>query len=581
MPQPPSPSSVLLLPPSWTSSRSPELVSLQPLQQQQQSTTLVYLNGGPDRASAGGRYGGSDETTSTTAMMMTMMQQQKVENRRFNDISNHNEDERMDGGEDELETAATAAAAAASSGSTGFNGDGNLRRLQELPTTYDEMEPGGGFRTPFLYPQHLNQQLMPGYYGDPYIRQSAPPIEDRHYLQSSVLPYYELTSGEGQFANHPVNDIEQLSYMKLLDKNNNNNNNNSVDKGYNYVQQQQQRRLLPNQYHHEMFSPPPPVGPPLSSLCPISSAVRLPPADVKPASGRLSAEGRIFGEGQRSTTTTTTTSSTTGTVGSGGSSGSKKKRRILFSKEQISELETRFANQSYLSASERDHMAGVLRLTPTQVKIWFQNHRYKLKKQRQESQQQQQQQQRQTSPSPSDRRAVMAWSTGRMPLPQPPPPPPLTIPLNHAPFPTRLPQPLPQHLSFPTSRGGDVCSSGNGLIPFHPFQVTLSTSSPSSVGAARSLVDASPTTTLTNAHLPQPPFGRRATVEHKTRLTSADLDGEGLGAMATSRALLTSSSTTPEFVDVRHVGGLNSGNLPAVAEMESRGTPPGTYWWQQ
>ncbi|ESO10591.1 hypothetical protein HELRODRAFT_146775, partial [Helobdella robusta] len=65
-------------------------------------------------------------------------------------------------------------------------------------------------------------------------------------------------------------------------------------------------------------------------------------------------------------------------------SNKKKKRRVLFSKSQTYELERRFRQQRYLSAPEREHLATLLRLTPTQVKIWFQNHRYKMKKARQE-----------------------------------------------------------------------------------------------------------------------------------------------------------------------------------------------------
>ncbi|XP_056249650.1 homeobox protein Nkx-2.2a isoform X4 [Seriola aureovittata] len=73
------------------------------------------------------------------------------------------------------------------------------------------------------------------------------------------------------------------------------------------------------------------------------------------------------------------------TSSSGGSdSGKKRKRRVLFSKAQTYELERRFRQQRYLSAPEREHLASLIRLTPTQVKIWFQNHRYKMKRARAE-----------------------------------------------------------------------------------------------------------------------------------------------------------------------------------------------------
>ncbi|XP_038252115.1 homeobox protein Nkx-2.2 isoform X2 [Dermochelys coriacea] len=69
---------------------------------------------------------------------------------------------------------------------------------------------------------------------------------------------------------------------------------------------------------------------------------------------------------------------------SAGDSGKKRKRRVLFSKAQTYELERRFRQQRYLSAPEREHLASLIRLTPTQVKIWFQNHRYKMKRARAE-----------------------------------------------------------------------------------------------------------------------------------------------------------------------------------------------------
>ncbi|KAM6924322.1 homeobox protein Nkx-2.5 [Xenentodon cancila] len=62
----------------------------------------------------------------------------------------------------------------------------------------------------------------------------------------------------------------------------------------------------------------------------------------------------------------------------------RRKPRVLFSQVQVYELERRFKQQRYLSAPERDHLAGALKLTSTQVKIWFQNRRYKCKRQRQD-----------------------------------------------------------------------------------------------------------------------------------------------------------------------------------------------------
>uniref|UniRef100_A0A8C0BDS4 NK2 homeobox 2 n=1 Tax=Buteo japonicus TaxID=224669 RepID=A0A8C0BDS4_9AVES len=62
----------------------------------------------------------------------------------------------------------------------------------------------------------------------------------------------------------------------------------------------------------------------------------------------------------------------------------RRKRRVLFSQAQVYELERRFKQQKYLSAPEREHLASLIHLTPTQVKIWFQNHRYKMKRARAE-----------------------------------------------------------------------------------------------------------------------------------------------------------------------------------------------------
>ncbi|XP_077080242.1 homeobox protein Nkx-3.1 [Siphateles boraxobius] len=62
-------------------------------------------------------------------------------------------------------------------------------------------------------------------------------------------------------------------------------------------------------------------------------------------------------------------------------SGVKKKRsRAAFTHLQVLELEKKFSRQRYLSAPERAHLASALHLTETQVKIWFQNRRYKTKR---------------------------------------------------------------------------------------------------------------------------------------------------------------------------------------------------------
>uniref|UniRef100_A0A3Q3H070 Homeobox protein Nkx-3.2 n=1 Tax=Kryptolebias marmoratus TaxID=37003 RepID=A0A3Q3H070_KRYMA len=58
----------------------------------------------------------------------------------------------------------------------------------------------------------------------------------------------------------------------------------------------------------------------------------------------------------------------------------KKRSRAAFSHAQVHELERRFSTQRYLSGPERADLAGALKLTETQVKIWFQNRRYKTKR---------------------------------------------------------------------------------------------------------------------------------------------------------------------------------------------------------
>jgi len=59
----------------------------------------------------------------------------------------------------------------------------------------------------------------------------------------------------------------------------------------------------------------------------------------------------------------------------------KKKTRTVFSRSQVYQLETTFDLKRYLSSSDRAALANSLKLTETQIKIWFQNRRNKWKRQ--------------------------------------------------------------------------------------------------------------------------------------------------------------------------------------------------------
>lgn len=68
-------------------------------------------------------------------------------------------------------------------------------------------------------------------------------------------------------------------------------------------------------------------------------------------------------------------------VDTGSNESRKKKTRTVFSRSQVLQLESAFDAKRYLSSSERSGLAMTLRLTETQVKIWFQNRRNKWKRQ--------------------------------------------------------------------------------------------------------------------------------------------------------------------------------------------------------
>ncbi|KAJ4431436.1 hypothetical protein ANN_20033 [Periplaneta americana] len=148
-------------------------------------------------------------------------------------------------------------------------------------------------------------------------------------------------------------------------------------------------------------------------------------------------------------------------------------RCLLIFQVQVHELERRFKQQRYLSAPEREHLANALKLTSTQVKIWFQNRRYKNKRQRHLMdsskcpgfQQQQQQQPRRiavpvlvrdgkpTSSSPS---AVHLITSTSHYLPQHPPPAytSLVTPKFEPPSPPGIEAYVEEHPHFPRQTPG-------------------------------------------------------------------------------------------------------------------------------
>ncbi|KAK2558502.1 Homeobox protein not2 [Acropora cervicornis] len=68
-------------------------------------------------------------------------------------------------------------------------------------------------------------------------------------------------------------------------------------------------------------------------------------------------------------------------VGSRGKPETKKRRkRTIFTTDQLKRLEAAFEQQQYLVGTERERLATDLNLSETQVKIWFQNRRIKWRK---------------------------------------------------------------------------------------------------------------------------------------------------------------------------------------------------------
>jgi hypothetical protein len=225
----------------------------------------------------------------------------------------------------------------------------------------------------------------------------------------------------------------------------------------------------------------------------------------------------------------------------GGGSSKKRKRRILFTKSQTIELERRFKQQKYLSAPERENMAHKLGLSATQVKIWFQNNRYKMKKSKSEMRMASESSSNSNRASSSSvARAALVNSTS-MGMP--------TVNLPKASHSSNF-----KNASFSSSTATSQCSSNNS-----PVEGTLALPRAIAVPAP-----APPASQLT-PHTVNYSQNLITTVSNLNSISASSLSSASSSSASSSSPSSSSNATTDSFVPYSNLTNLPATAAPATA----------------
>ncbi|CAO1438820.1 unnamed protein product [Diamesa hyperborea] len=240
----------------------------------------------------------------------------------------------------------------------------DIKKLKKQDKSNDKEDPRSQFNTQSHH--HLISDTIHQY---PHLFQNP---AMRPYFCNNLNVFNQQQNLQQQQASpdstSPINDLTELSYNNLLHSRQQQN---ALEKNRKYLHQLQQQF----QQHHQQQE----------QLEQRQQEINANKSESFHSDDELDHEIDIEEDGDEimeddDDDNNNNDKNSSGSNANGNSMSKKRKRRVLFSKAQTFELERRFRQQRYLSAPEREHLASCIRLSPTQVKIWFQNHRYKTKR---------------------------------------------------------------------------------------------------------------------------------------------------------------------------------------------------------